>query len=113
MRKMRLQAFVIAAVLLAWSVPFELARAEVPSEPGDFSNPLTIDNKYHPFEEYRIRVYEVQQGHTELTVIDVFTSDTRTFEFDVGEGTATFKETTAEDAEPGVHTLVPECPTDP
>ena len=73
-----------AALLLGLSGAFDIARAEVPTGTPGFSNPLDIDNKYHPFVEFRLRVYEVLQGHTDATVIDVFTSNTRTFAYDGG-----------------------------
>jgi len=82
MRAKRIWMIAITATLLAAGVPLDLALAEVPEEPAGFTDPLTIDNPYHPFVEYRIRLYEVQQGHTDLHVIDVFTDDTREFTWD-------------------------------
>ena len=85
MRTKRVWIFtVVAALLLGLSGLYDIARAEVPTGTPTFSDPLDIDNKYHPFVEFRLRVYEVQEGHTELTVIDVFTPDTRTFDWDGG-----------------------------
>ncbi|MHC4408087.1 MAG: hypothetical protein ACYS0E_18815 [Planctomycetota bacterium] len=73
-----------AALLLGLSGVLGLVRAEVATGTPSFSDPLEIDNKYHPFVEFRLRVYEIQQGHTDATVIDVFAADTRTFDYDGG-----------------------------
>jgi hypothetical protein len=54
-----------------------LARAEVPSGPPTFSNPLSINNTYWPFVPYRTKVHELVDG--EDVTIEVFTGDTRTF----------------------------------
>jgi hypothetical protein len=58
------------------------ARAVVPTDPPTFSDPLDIDNAYHPFVEFRLRLYEVQQGHADGYAIDVFSPETRTFMVD-------------------------------
>jgi len=82
MRTKRLWMIVITATLLVSAAAPRVALAEVPAGPPVFTDPLDIDNAYHPFVEYRIRLYEVQQGHTDGHVMDVFTDDTRTFTWD-------------------------------
>lgn len=44
-----------------------------------FTDPLAIDNTYHPFVEFRIRLYELVKGEDELFVMDVFRPERRTF----------------------------------
>jgi len=74
--------FVLAAgvCLLAGSLV-----AEVPSSPPTFSDPLNITNTYHPFPVGAVKLFAVQQGHTDAEVMDVYLGDTRTFEWGGGE----------------------------
>jgi hypothetical protein len=67
-------AWALAAVAALWG---SAARAEVPTEPPTFSDPLDIDNPYDPFVPFRIRLYEEQGG--DAFVLDVFLPETRTF----------------------------------
>ena len=59
----------VLASLAATCLFAAAARAEVPTDPPTFTDPLDIDNPYHPFVNFRIRLYESQQGHADLTVI--------------------------------------------
>jgi hypothetical protein len=74
-------ALAAAATALPWAPP---ARAEVPTDPPTFSDPLDIDNEHHPFVTFRIRLYEQTQGGEDAFVIDVFLPETRTFTLEDG-----------------------------
>jgi hypothetical protein len=67
---------ILALVLVGAPAP---VRAEVPTDPPTFTDPLDLDNAYHPFLPNRIRLYEQVQGGGDLHVIDVFRAGTRTF----------------------------------
>ena len=72
----------VAFGLFLAAIAVSVAVAEVPTGTPTFTNPLDIDNTYHPFVKYRLRVYESQQGHSDEIAIDVFTDETRTFKVD-------------------------------
>lgn len=82
MRASRLSLLLCCAALGAFGFLAASVGAEVPSGAPEFSDPLDIDNGYHPFVTYRLRIYEVQQGHTDAYAVDVFTDQTRTFTVD-------------------------------
>ena len=50
---------IVSSVMLPLALggAFHRVQAQLPT----FSNPLEIDNTYHPFVELRLRVYEVQE----------------------------------------------------
>jgi|GEM_PF-1981418 len=78
--QLRLSLATLAAVLvLPFSSPPRAVSAEVPTGTPVFSCPLDIDNRYMPFREHRIRLYEQVRGVGDLHVIDIFRSNTRTF----------------------------------
>jgi hypothetical protein len=66
-------------VLLAVCVGLGGAHADVPTGTPTFSDPLEIDNTYHPFVTFRIRVYD--DTRADAWAIDVFRPETRTFRF--------------------------------
>jgi hypothetical protein len=69
----------LALLALAFGPATSPVRASVPTGDPVFTAPLDFDNTYFPFVLYRIRVYEQTAGTGELTVLDVFRPDTRTF----------------------------------
>jgi len=78
-------ALACVAVALALCVAVSTTRAEVPVGPPTFSDPLTITNPYHPFPplgDVGFKLFEVQQGHTDLNVLDLYPDETRTFVWD-------------------------------
>lgn len=77
MHAKRLSMVAVAVMLVTLGCALGLARAEVPSGPPTFTNPLTIDNTYWPFVPYRIKVEPLVDG--EDVTLEVFTGDTRTF----------------------------------
>lgn len=82
MRTNRIARCLVAAALFAVGGSPGPARAEVPTGTPSFSDPLDIDNEYHPFVPFRIKVYELVKGEGEVFDIDVFRGETRTIEFD-------------------------------
>jgi hypothetical protein len=73
----------LAGVLLALTVGILAgpAAAEVPSSTPTFSDPLNITNTYQPFPIGAVKLYAVQQGHTDAEVMDLYLEETRTFEW--------------------------------
>jgi len=76
-RKEQLLGTIVAIGFVAVSV-----QADVPNGPPDFTDPLTIDNPYHPFVVGRTKLFEIQQGHTDEEVVDNYLPDVRTFAWD-------------------------------
>jgi len=78
---MRKTWIIAAATLLALALgaPVGSAHGVRRCHGPTFTNPTDIDNTYHPFVEFRIRLYELVKGEDELFVIDVFRPETRTF----------------------------------
>lgn len=81
MRTNRIATMLVAATLLAAGGSLELARAEVPTGPPGFSDPLDIDNEYSPFVPFRIKLHELVKGKGSKYAIDVFRDETRTIGF--------------------------------
>jgi hypothetical protein len=57
----------------------EAARAVVPSGTPTFSNPLDIDNPYHPFQPGGVKVFQGSEGRTSLVGIHQYPTETRSF----------------------------------
>ncbi|MHC4135518.1 MAG: hypothetical protein ACYS0K_11085 [Planctomycetota bacterium] len=78
---MRKTWMILATAMLALALGAPVGSAHGGGRCGrpTFSDPLDIDNTYHPFVEFRIRLYELVKGEDELFVIDVFRPQTRTF----------------------------------
>jgi hypothetical protein len=67
-------------VLLAGLVPlFGSARAEVPTGSPTFSDPLTIDNQFFPFQSGGLKEYVGSEHGTKVGQIDRYLTQTRTF----------------------------------
>jgi hypothetical protein len=66
-----------------------------------FSNPLQINNPFHPFVDNRLKVSSIRQGHTDAQVIDVYSTERRTFTLTNGTtvSCATLIEVEIEDGE--------------
>jgi hypothetical protein len=82
------------------SVALTAALAEVPSGPPTFSDPLTIDNAYHPFVVGRVKSFEGSHGNLEVQVADSYLAGTRDFAW--GGSTVscrTLQESESEDGE--------------
>lgn len=55
------------------------AWAEVPTGPPTFSDPLTIDNAFFPFEPNGLKVFTGSDHGTKIGAIDYYLTQTRTF----------------------------------
>ena len=53
--------------------------AAATSDKPVFSDPLAIDNPFHPFVVGRVKHFEIVQGHTDGEVLDTYLADTRNF----------------------------------
>jgi hypothetical protein len=74
-------ALACAAVAVTLCATVSVTRAEAPVDPPVFSDPLEITNPYHPFPplgEVGWKLLEVQQGHTDVCVLDLYPDETRT-----------------------------------
>ena len=72
-----------AAVLaLAIASISSLLRAEVPTGPPTFSDPLTIDNLFFPFVVGGLKIFEGSDHGTKTGATDYYLADTRTFRVD-------------------------------
>jgi hypothetical protein len=79
MLKTKIGAIATAIAAFAVGGSLDSARADVPTGRPRFSLPLDIDNTYHPFVKFRIRLYQQTIGGGDVHVIDVFRPGTRTF----------------------------------
>jgi hypothetical protein len=75
---MKLHPFLLVALGVAASAAL-IHAFEVPLGPPVFSDPLAIDNPYHPFVPGRVKHYETLQGSTDAEDLEMYTADTRTF----------------------------------
>jgi hypothetical protein len=82
-RPSRLYSRVLSALLptliVGLAIPFNGVRAEVPSGPPTFGNPLNIDNAYFPFQPGGMKVFTGNEQRTKTGVIDYYRTGTRTF----------------------------------
>lgn len=72
----------ILGTIAALGVVAVSIQAEVPDGPPTFTDPLMIDNPYHPFVVGRTKYFEVRQGHTDGEVVDTYLPDVRDFDVD-------------------------------
>ncbi len=66
-------------LLAAVALPFGSASAEVPTGSPIFSDPLTIDNQFFPFQPGGIKGYGGSEHGTKVGQIDRYLTQTRTF----------------------------------
>jgi hypothetical protein len=69
----------LPAIIVGLAIPFISTRAEVPTGPPNFGNPLNINNLFFPFQPGRLKVYEGSDHGTKTRVIDSYLTTTRTF----------------------------------
>jgi hypothetical protein len=69
----------LAALIAVLAIQINAARAEVPSGPPKFSNPLNIDNTFFPFEPGGLKVFTGSDHGTKTKAIDNYLTTTRTF----------------------------------
>ena len=61
------------------------AHASVPTGPPTFSNPTSITNVYAPFVPGGVKVYSGHDGGSKTVIVDLFETQTRTFDIGPGE----------------------------
>jgi len=71
-------ASVPAVIMISIACP---AWAEVPSAPPTFSDPLSIDNAFFPFEPEGLKVFEGSDHGTKIGAVDYYLTETRTFQW--------------------------------
>jgi len=91
----------IAVVLMGTVIAGSYSvRAEVPTDPPIFTDPLSITAAYHPFVVGRIKTFVIQQGHTDAEVVDTYLAETRAFDWGGGPvETRVLREMEIEDGE--------------
>src|SRR5262245_24992177 len=77
--KMRVAAVLAGLPMLAAGLLVRPLQAEVPNGPPAFSNPLTIDNAFFPFEPNGLKVFTGSDHGTKTGAIDHYLTQTRTF----------------------------------
>lgn len=65
--------------ILGVVIPFSMVRAEVPSGPPTFTNPLNIDNAFFPFVPNGVKVFTGSDHGTKTGATDYYLTATRTF----------------------------------
>ncbi len=93
-------AWPLALFLAAAStfVVLPAARASVPAGPPVFTNPLNITNTYFPFVAGGVKVYRGKSDGARIVVVDLYTSNTRDFNWGGGPvSTRVLQETEFED----------------
>lgn len=79
-----LPALAILATLLAATTagpPIAHAMRAPAVNPPVFSSPLTITNRFHPFVPGGVKVFDGVSDGEKVTIVDLYTADTRTFRF--------------------------------
>jgi len=74
----------VVTVVFAVAVFAPAAAASVPTGPPTFSNPTSITNVYAPFVPGGVKVYSGHDGGSKTVIVDLFRTETRTF--DIGPG---------------------------
>src|SRR2546425_6454 len=69
----------MATLVAGLAISLKTARAEVPSRPPTFSNPLNINNAFFPFQPDGLKVYAGSDHGTKVKAIDHYLTATRTF----------------------------------
>lgn len=69
----------LAALILTMASGFSPARGAEPTEPPVFSDPLNIQNLYHPFQPGGVKVFTGSDKGNRVVVVDNYLTDTRAF----------------------------------
>jgi len=75
----RALSVLLPMLIMGLAIPFNAARAEVPSGPPTFSNPLNIDNVFFPFVPGGYKEFIGSDHGTKTGAIDYYLTETRTF----------------------------------
>ena len=76
---LRMLSALLLALFVGITSSIVAVRAEVPSEPPTFSNPLNINNTFFPFQPGGLKVYAGSDHGTKTGSIDDYLTTTRTF----------------------------------
>ncbi len=74
-----LLSVLLLALLVGMAISIKAVRAEVPSGPPTFGNPLNIDNLFFPFQPGGLKLYAGSDHGTKTAAIDNYLTTTRTF----------------------------------
>jgi len=69
----------LPTLIMVSAIPFNAARAEVPTDPPTFSDPLTIDNAFFPFVPGGFKEFAGNDHGTKTGAKDFYLTETRTF----------------------------------
>ena len=69
----------LSTLIVGLAIAFNAARAEVPTGPPKFSNPLNIDNAFFPFQPGGLKVFAGSDHGTKTGATDYYLTGTRTF----------------------------------
>ena len=72
-------AVLLPTLILGLAIPVNTARAEVPTAPPTFSDPLTIDNAFFPFVPGGFKEFAGSDHGTKTAANDIYLTQTRTF----------------------------------
>ena len=75
----RALSVLLPMLIVGLAIPFNAVRAEVPSGPPKFGNPLNIDNAFFPFQPGGQKVFTGSDHGTKTGAIDYYLTATRTF----------------------------------
>jgi hypothetical protein len=74
-------AAVALVACLVLGTPATAVRADVPTGPPVFSNPLNITNTFMPFQVGAMKVLQIKGSRTKEVVLDLYLAETRTLEW--------------------------------
>src|SRR3990172_419247 len=77
-RSSRALSVLVPTLIVGLAIPFSAARAEVPSGPPKFGNPLNIDNAFFPFQPGGRKVFTGSDHGSKTGAIDDYLTATRT-----------------------------------
>jgi len=79
MRMLTIPSFLLALLVCACAHRPSPAGASAPVDPPQFTDPLTIDNPFHPFQIGGVKVFKGKEGGSVIVFVDIYKSETRTF----------------------------------
>ena len=74
----RTRSVLLPTLLVGLAIPFNAVRAEVPSGPPKFGNPLNINNAFFPFQPGGLKVFTGSEHGSKTGAIDDYLTATRT-----------------------------------
>ena len=71
----------VSSISLGFAIPFQGAQAAVPTGPPTFSNPLSINNPFFPFQHGGSKVFAGSDHGTKTVALDFYLTETRVFDW--------------------------------